>query len=147
MTITNPDREGGDIAAAVLAARLRAYAPHSNFLVGAAIEALDGRVFTGCNVENSSYGLTVCAERVAVFTAIAAGVPARAFKQIIVCGAPRGASGGATGAALTPPCGACRQVLWDLCGDIPVTLLGLDGATETIQLTDLLPRAFDATHL
>ena len=143
MTITNPDREGGDIAAAVLAARLRAYAPHSNFLVGAAIETLDGRVFTGCNVENSSYGLTVCAERVAVFTAIAAGLPARAFKQIIVCGAPRGA----TTAALTPPCGACRQVLWDLCGDIPVTLLGLDLATETIQLADLLPRAFDATHL
>ena len=143
MTITNPDREGGDIAAAVLAARLRAYAPHSNFLVGAAIETLDGRVFTGCNVENSSYGLTVCAERVAVFTAIAAGVPARTFKQIIVCGAPRGA----TAASLTPPCGACRQVLWDLCGDIPVTLLGLDGTTESIQLADLLPRAFDATHL
>ena len=143
MTITNPDRQGGDIAAIALAVRLRAYAPHSNFLVGAAIETLDGRVFTGCNVENSSYGLTVCAERVAVFTAIAAGVPSRAFKQIIVCGAPRGA----TTASLTPPCGACRQVLWDLCGDIPVTLLGLDGATETIQLADLLPRAFDATHL
>ena len=132
-----------DIAAAVLAVRLRAYAPHSNFLVGAAIETLDGRVFTGCNVENSSYGLTVCAERVAVFTAIAAGVPARAFKQIIVCGAPRGA----TTSSLTPPCGACRQVLWDLCGDVPVTLLGLDGTTETIQLADLLPRAFDASHL
>ena len=132
-----------DIAAAVLAVRLRAYAPHSNFLVGAAIETLDGRVFTGCNVENSSYGLTVCAERVAVFTAIAAGVPARTFKQIIVCGAPRGTSI----VSLTPPCGACRQVLWDLCGDIPVTLLGLDGNTETIQLADLLPRAFDATHL
>ena len=132
-----------DIAAAVLAVRLRAYAPHSNFLVGAAVETLDGRVFTGCNVENSSYGLTVCAERVAVFTAIAAGVPARTFKQIIVCGAPRGTSI----VSLTPPCGACRQVLWDLCGDIPVTLLGLDGTTETIQLADLLPRAFDATHL
>ena len=143
MTITNPDRQGGDIAAIALAVRLRAYAPHSNFLVGAAIETLDGRVFTGCNVENSSYGLTVCAERVAVFTAIAAGVPARAFKQIVVCGAPRGA----TTASLTPPCGACRQVLWDLCGDVPVTLLGLDGTTETIQLADLLPRAFDATHL
>ena len=128
---------------AVFAARLRAYAPHSNFLVGAAIKTLDGRVFTGCNVENSSYGLTVCAERVAVFTAIAAGVTARAFKQIIVCGAPRGA----TSAALTPPCGACRQVLWDLCGDIPVILWGLDGTSETIQLANLLPRAFDASHL
>lgn len=128
---------------AALAARLRAHAPFSNFLVGASIECLDGRVFTGCNVENSSYGLTVCAERVAVFSAIAAGVPARSFKRIVVCGAPRGASSG----QLTPPCGACRQVLWDLCGDIPVTLLGLDGATETIQLADLLPRAFDATLL
>ena len=131
------------LAEEALAARLRAYAPHSNFLVGAAIETHHGQVFTGCNVENSSYGLTVCAERVAVFNAIAAGVPVRTFKQIVVCAAPR------TGAAvaLTPPCGACRQVLWDLCGDIPVILWGLDGATETIQLADLLPRAFDATHL
>lgn len=127
----------------VLAARLKAHAPFSNFLVGAALEALDGRVFTGCNVENSSYGLTVCAERVAAFSAIAAGVAPRSFRRIVICGAPRGA----ISAALTPPCGACRQVLWDLCGDIPVTLLGLDGATETIQLADLLPRAFDATHL
>ena len=131
------------LAEEALAARLRAYAPHSNFLVGAAIETHHGQVFTGCNVENSSYGLTVCAERVAVFNAIAAGVPVRTFKQIVVCAAPR------TGpvVALTPPCGACRQVLWDLCGDIPVILWGLDGATETIQLADLLPRAFDATHL
>jgi len=128
---------------AVYAARLNAYAPHSNFLVGAAIECLDGRVFTGCNVENSSYGLTVCAERVAVFAAIAAGVMPRTFSRLMVCGAPRSA----TAAALTPPCGACRQVLWDLCGDIPVTLLGLDGASETLQLADLLPRAFDATLL
>jgi cytidine deaminase len=126
-----------------LAARLKAYAPHSNFLVGAAIEANDGRVFAGCNVENSSYGLTVCAERVAVFNAIAAGVAPRTFKRIVVCGAPRSA----TSAELTPPCGACRQVLWDLCGDIPVTLIGLNGESETIQLVDLLPRAFDATHL
>lgn len=126
-----------------LEARRQAYAPYSNFLVGAAIEAADGRVFTGCNVENSSYGLTVCAERVAVFSAIAAGVAPRTFKRLVVCGAPRTADA----VALTPPCGACRQVLWDLCGDIPVTLLGLDGRTETIQLADLLPRAFDATLL
>ena len=131
------------LAEAALGARLRAYAPHSNFLVGAALETLDGRVFTGCNVENSSYGLTVCAERVAAFSAIAAGVAVRTFQQIVVCAAPRSAAA----VALTPPCGACRQVLWDLCGDIPVILWGLDGASETIQLADLLPRAFDATHL
>ncbi len=128
---------------AVFAARLRAHAPYSNFLVGAALETLDGRIFTGCNVENSSYGLTVCAERVAAFSAIAVGIAPRTFRRIVVCGAPRNAAS----AVLTPPCGACRQVLWDLCGDIPVTLLSLDGATETIQLADLLPRAFDATHL
>lgn len=136
------------LAEEALAARLRAYAPHSNFLVGAAIETHHGQVFTGCNVENSSYGLTVCAERVAVFSAIAAGVPVRSFRQIVVCAAPRSFSERSGPAvALTPPCGACRQVLWDLCGDIPVILWGLDGASETIQLVDLLPRAFDASHL
>ncbi len=132
------------LAEAALAARLKAYAPHSNFLVGAALETIDGQVFAGCNVENSSYGLTVCAERVAAFSAIAAGVPVRSFKQIVVCAGPRNAT---AAVALTPPCGACRQVLWDLCGDIPVILWGLDGTSETIPLADLLPRAFDATHL
>lgn len=128
-----------------LAARLRAHAPHSNFLVGAALETNDGRVFTGCNVENASYGLTICAERVAAFSAIAAGVAPRTFKRIAVCGAPRDAQ--AVAGELTPPCGACRQVLWELCGDIHVILVGLDGATETIPLAQLLPRAFDATLL
>ncbi|MBY0505746.1 MAG: cytidine deaminase [Bryobacteraceae bacterium] len=131
------------LAEAALAARLHAYAPHSNFLVGAAIETQDGCVFSGCNVENSSYGLTVCAERVAVFSAIAAGVAPRTFREIVVCAAPRNADA----FALTPPCGACRQVLWDLCGNIPVVLWGLDGSHATYQLADLLPKAFDATHL
>jgi cytidine deaminase len=128
---------------AAIAVRLKAHAPFSNFLVGAALETNDGQVFTGCNVENSSYGLTMCAERVAAFSAIAAGIQPRAFARLAVCGAPRGAAS----AELTPPCGACRQVLWDLCGNIPITLVGLDGSSETVYLADLLPRAFDATHL
>lgn len=119
--------------------RERAWAPFSRFHVGAAIETVSGRIFTGCNVENSSYGLTVCAERVAVFSAIAAGVPIRTFTRIVVCAE--------AGSALTPPCGACRQVLWDLCGDIPVILLAADGRQESMRLADLLPRAFDATNL
>jgi len=113
-------------------ARLHAHAPYSRFQVGAALEADDGRVFAGCNVEISSYGLTVCAERVAAFHAIAQG--ARRFRRIVVAtGVPKPA----------PPCGACRQVLWDLCGDIGVTLVNLDGDTQTCSLSSLFPRPFD----
>ncbi|WP_321474808.1 cytidine deaminase [uncultured Paludibaculum sp.] len=119
-----------------LQARLRAHAPFSNFLVGAAMEAQDGRIFGGCNVENSSYGLTMCAERTAIFRAVAEG--AKRFTRIAVV---------ADTEKLTPPCGACRQVLWDLCGDLEVILFNLGGATETCRLRDLLPRAFDATFL
>jgi len=121
---------------AALDARLRAHAPFSKFLVGAAIEAADGRVFGGCNVENSSYGLTMCAERVAVFRAVVEG--AKRFTRLAVA---------ADTERLTPPCGACRQVLWDLCGDLEVILFNLQGATEFVRLRDLLPRAFDATYL
>lgn len=121
---------------AALAARERAHAPFSNFLVGAAIESLDGRIFGGCNVENSSYGLTMCAERTAIFRAVAEG--AKRFKRVAVV---------ADTETLTPPCGACRQVLWDLCGDVEVILFNLQGQSETFRLRDLLPRAFDATFL
>ena len=133
-----------DLARAAIEARAQAHAPFSKFLVGAAVETEDGRVFTGGNIENSSYGLTVCAERVAVFAAIAAGVKARTFRQVYVCAAKAGSTGGEK---LVPPCGACRQVLWDLCGDIPVTMVSLDGRTETHALSALLPRAFDASLL
>ncbi|MGC4056275.1 MAG: cytidine deaminase [Paludibaculum sp.] len=121
---------------AALQARLRAHAPFSSFLVGAALEAQDGRIFGGCNVENSSYGLTMCAERTAIFRAVAEG--AKRFTRIAVV---------ADTEKLTPPCGACRQVLWDLCGDLEVILFNLQGVTESCRLRDLLPRAFDATFL
>jgi cytidine deaminase len=121
---------------AAIAARNNAHAPYSHFLVGAALEATDGRVFTGCNVENATYGLSVCAERVAVFKAISEG--ARKFQRIAVS---------ADTDVLTPPCGACRQILWEFCGDIELTLVNLHGKTETLHLKDLFPRPFDASFL
>ncbi len=119
-----------------LDARARAHAPFSHFLVGAAVETVDGRIFGGCNVENSSYGLTMCAERTAIFRAVSEG--AKRFTRIAVV---------ADTEKLTPPCGACRQVLWDLCGDLEIILFNLQGASESFRLADLLPRAFDATFL
>jgi cytidine deaminase len=125
-----------DLERAALGAREKAHAPFSHFLVGAAIEAEDGSIFTGFNVENSSYGLTMCAERTALYHAVVRG--ARRFNRVAVA---------ADTETLTPPCGACRQVLWDLCGDIEVVLVNLKGGRETMRLSDLLPRAFDATFL
>ncbi len=124
------------LASAALAARENAHAPYSHFRVGAALEDSSGRVHTGCNVENATYGLTLCAERVAVFKAISEG--ARAFQRIAIA---------ADTEVLTPPCGACRQILWEFCGDIEITLVNPRGKTETLQLKDLFPRAFDASHL
>ncbi|MBM3736096.1 MAG: cytidine deaminase [Acidobacteria bacterium] len=121
---------------AAIEARRQAVAPFSKFLVGAALESRDGRVFTGCNIENASYGLTVCAERVAVFKALSEG--ARAFSRIVVC---------ADTQHLTPPCGACRQILWEFCPEAEVILVNLDGASETLAIRDLLPRAFDVSFL
>jgi cytidine deaminase len=125
-----------DLEQAALDARQRAHAPFSHFLVGAAIEAEDGTIYGGCNVENSSYGLTMCAERSAIYHAVSRG--AKRFKRVAVV---------ADTPTLTPPCGACRQVLWDLCGDLEVILFNLEGKRETLRLSDLLPRAFDATFL
>jgi cytidine deaminase len=124
------------VAMAAREARAHARAPYSNFRVGAAVETADGRIFTGCNIENASYGLTVCAERVAVWKAISEG--ASAFVRMAVC---------ADTPTLTPPCGACRQILWEFCGDIPITLLNPDGTEETLSLAALLPRAFDQSFL
>jgi cytidine deaminase len=125
-----------DLVEAALRVRENAHAPFSKFKVGAAIEDESGRVFTGCNVENATYGLTVCAERVAVFKAISEG--ARRFRRVVVA---------ADTEALTPPCGACRQILWEFCGDVEVTLVNLHGKTEKFQMKDLFPRPFDASFL
>jgi len=119
-----------------LAARRNAHAPFSHFQVGAALEDDSGRIHTGCNVENATYGLTVCAERVAVFKAISEG--ARKFTRIAVA---------ADTDVLTPPCGACRQILWEFCGDVELILVNPRGKTETFRLKDLFPRPFDASFL
>jgi cytidine deaminase len=121
---------------AALAARQHARAAFSNFKVGAALEDETGRIFTGCNVENATYGLTMCAERVAVFKAVSEG--AQKFRRIAVA---------ADTDLLTPPCGACRQILWEFCGDVELTLVNLEGKTETLRLKDLFPRPFDASFL
>jgi cytidine deaminase len=121
---------------AALAARENAHAPYSKFRVGAALEDTSGRVHTGCNVENATYGLTLCAERVAVFKAISEG--ARAFRRIAIA---------ADTETLTPPCGACRQILWEFCGDIEIALVNLRGKSEVLRLKELFPRAFDASYL
>ena len=121
---------------AALAVRQNAFAPFSKFQVGAALEDDTGRIHTGCNVENATYGLTVCAERVAVFKAISEG--ARKFRRVAVA---------ADTDVLTPPCGACRQILWEFCGDAEIVLANLEGKTESLRLKDLFPRPFDASFL
>ena len=124
------------LVAAALEVRKNAHAPFSKFQVGAALEDESRRIHTGCNVENATYGLTVCAERVAVFKAISEG--ARKFRRIAVA---------ADTDVLTPPCGACRQILWEFCGDIDIVLANPRGKTETLHLRDLFPRPFDASFL
>jgi cytidine deaminase len=124
------------LVAAARRARERAHAPFSRFHVGAAVEDADGRIYTGCNIENATYGLTVCAERVAIFKAVSEG--ARRLRRIAIV---------ADTEALTPPCGACRQIIWEFCGDAEVILANLRGDTETFRMRDLLPRPFDASFL
>lgn len=116
--------------------RENAYAPFSEFKVGSALETEDGEIIVGSNVESASYGLTVCAERVAVWNAISQGK--RKIKKIAVV---------ADTEALTPPCGVCRQIIWEFGGDIPVVFANLHGKVETVQMRDLLPRAFDTKFL
>ncbi|MCS7046687.1 MAG: cytidine deaminase [Gemmataceae bacterium] len=121
-----------DLVAAARAARRHAFAPYSGFLVGAALETADGQVVTGCNVENATYGLTVCAERVAIWKAMSEGH--RRFMRIAIV---------ADADAPTPPCGACRQILWEFAGDLEVILANLFGETGRFRLADLLPMPFD----
>jgi len=124
------------LAEAALRARENAHAPYSHFKVGAALEDAAGNVFIGCNIENATYGLTVCAERVAVFKAISEG--ARKFQRIAIAAGPE---------VLTPPCGACRQILWEFCGDIELILVNPAGKSETMRLASIFPRPFDAGFL
>jgi cytidine deaminase len=124
------------LVAEARAARDRAIAPYSHFKVGAALRLTDGRIVTGCNVENASYGLTVCAERVALLKALSDGF--REFTMIAVV---------ADTDNPTPPCGPCRQLLWEYCGDIPVVLANLTDIKAHHQLGDLLPFPFDGRLL
>jgi cytidine deaminase len=117
-------------------ARLQSVAPFSNFLVGAAVQTADGKVYTGCNVESASYGLTVCAERVAIWKALSEGE--RQFTQLAVV---------ADTETLTPPCGTCRQIIWEFARGATIVFANLNGQRETFQIADLLPRAFDARFL
>jgi len=116
--------------------RENAHAAYSNFRVGAALRATSGRIFGGCNVENATYGLTVCAERVAIFKAISEGE--RGFDAIAVV---------TDAESLTPPCGACRQLIWEFCGDVPVILANLKGKIEIIPMRELFPKPFDSSSL
>ena len=124
------------LVAAARAAREFAIAPYSSFKVGAALLTRSGRVIGGCNVENASYGLTMCAERVALLKALSEGE--RDFVMIAVV---------ADTDAPTPPCGPCRQLLWEYCGDIPVVLANLRRVAGRHQMRDLLPLPFDGRLL
>jgi cytidine deaminase len=124
------------LVAAARLAREHAVASFSHFKVGAALEAADGTVITGCKVENATYGLTICAERVAMFKALSDGH--RTFTRVAIV---------ADTAAPTPPCGACRQILWEFGGDLEVVLANLTEETGTHRLKELLPLPFDARLL
>ena len=121
---------------AATAARVRSVAPFSNFKVGAALQTKAGKVFTGCNVESASYGLTMCAERVAIFKAVTEGH--RRFKRMAIVTDTE---------SPTPPCGACRQLLWEFGADAEVILANLRGAVLRYTVRELLPAAFDARQL
>ena len=128
--------DSDELVHAARGAREFAIAPYSSFKVGAALLTRDGRVIGGCNVENASYGLTMCAERVALLKALSEGE--RDFVMIAVV---------ADTDAPTPPCGPCRQLLWEYCGDIPVVLANLRRVAGRHQMRDLLPLPFDGRLL
>ncbi|MGQ0763739.1 MAG: cytidine deaminase [Acidobacteriota bacterium] len=117
-------------------ARLCSLAPFSNFLVGAALRTAEGKIYTGCNIESASYGLTVCAERVAIWKALSDCE--RDFTDLVVV---------VDTEQLTPPCGTCRQIIWEYCKEAKITLANLRGQRQEVHIADLLPRAFDARFL
>jgi cytidine deaminase len=124
------------IVQAALAARQKAFAPYSKFLVGAALECEDGSIVSGCNVESASYGLTICAERVALVKAVSEGQTQ--FRCVAVVADTR---------TLTPPCGACRQLLWEFAPEAEVILANLQGQQTSYRMAELLPHGFDAKLL
>lgn len=117
-------------------ARLCSLAPFSNFLVGAALRTAEGKIYTGCNIESASYGLTVCAERVAIWKALSDCE--RDFTDLVVV---------VDTEQLTPPCGTCRQIIWEYCKEAKITLANLRGQRQEVDIAELLPRAFDARFL
>ena len=117
-------------------ARLQAVAPFSNFSVGAAVRTESGKIYTGCNIESASYGLTVCAERVAIWKALSEGE--RSLTELAVV---------ADTETLTPPCGTCRQIIWEFARNADIVFANLNGESELFHVADLLPRAFDARFL
>ena len=127
---------GNELIAAAAEARARSVAPFSSFMVGAALQTKAGKVFTGCNIESASYGLTVCAERVAIWKALSEGE--RDFTDLVVV---------ADTETLTPPCGTCRQIIWEFAKHATIVLANLRGQREEVHILDLLPRAFDARFL
>ena len=128
---TNQQTDWDHLLSAARAASQRAYAPYSNLRVGAALEGESGAVYAGCNVENSSLGLTVCAERVALGCAVAQGEST--FRRLLIFTADAGP---------LSPCGACRQVLAEFCRQLPILSVGRGGVRRRFDLADLLPQAF-----
>ena len=123
-----------DLIQKAIEMRSQALAPYSNYKVGAAILTESGKIFGGCNIENSSYSLTICAERVALFKAVSEGETK--FKALSVSTSNAGM-----------PCGACRQVIWDICGNIQVLICDDNSLITKTESIELLPMPFDATKL
>jgi len=136
MTRRRHGQDASALVAAARAARERAHAPYSRFKVGAALETVTGEIITGCNIENATYGLTLCAERVAVFKAVSEGH--REFRRVAVV---------ADTTEPTPPCGPCRQILWEFGGDLEVVLANLVEVKANHRLSALLPHPFDGRFL
>lgn len=130
------DQDFHPLIEAAQKARMQSVAPFSGFLVGAAVRTDDGKIYSGCNIESASYGLTVCAERVAIWKALSEGE--RHFSELAVV---------ADTETLTPPCGTCRQIIWEFARNATIVFANLNGQKETFHMAELLPRAFDARFL
>lgn len=129
------------LCAAAIEVMGKAYAPYSGYKVGAALLTAEGKVYTGCNIENASYTPTVCAERTAIFKAVSEGE--RQFAMLAVCG---GKDGVITGAF--PPCGVCRQVMAEFCAkDMPILIVTGKDSYKAVSLGELLPYAFDTNYI